>query len=432
MSDFSDISALPAVDSPPPKYTASGMVLLYRDGNWQSEEYAINIADYREGVRQSITGTSMNDAASWIAFNLPVGTVMTLTEHAADTDGYPVWNLRNCGRVVDLIGTGKMETVDLSKCNMNDCISSFFWRKMSFQNGALELFEAAQYGGNRTVIFLDDWPYCTVNSLQGWYISDLASSARWASLDSTIEMSLFNNYDGTGSSYNNIMGWSGGKQIDAFSDVGFNDGMSSFRWQGLQPVQESVNNLILNDFSVPPDKSLAESTSVTGRNNSSEPMPVTSGMSISNTQTVTVTVTNTYTLNTTVNGSVGFTAGVPLVEKANFTLTVALGFTWAQSDQSSKSFSQAVTLNISESPTVPPNCSYSGTVTVQVGKLDSTQTYTTTATRWYDQPVSGSQLDNSNGPTNGLYWRVETVTFTLSGALACGVDFDIEATPLTG
>jgi hypothetical protein len=46
-----------------------------------------------------------------------------------------VADLSGCGPCIDLIGTGKTEAVDLGAVNMNDGISSFFWRTVDLNLG---------------------------------------------------------------------------------------------------------------------------------------------------------------------------------------------------------------------------------------------------------------------------------------------------------
>lgn len=58
-----------------PPQLASGTVALFKDSNWNSQRLDIRIADYLPGQRQTIL-KSMLDQATWIAFNLPLGTVM--------------------------------------------------------------------------------------------------------------------------------------------------------------------------------------------------------------------------------------------------------------------------------------------------------------------------------------------------------------------
>ena len=62
---------------------------------------------------------------------------------------------------------------------------------------------------------------------------------------------------------------------------------------------------------------------------------------------------------------------------------------------------------------VPPQTTRHVLLTLNIGKLPPT-TYKTTATRWYDVPVSGAQSDPLN---NGWYKRTEDVTGVIAGGI---------------
>jgi hypothetical protein len=157
MSIIHFLSRLPAPSVPPPTLP-SGTVTLFADDNWGSERATLRTADYPESVRHLFDGTPMQDQATFIAFNLPVGTVMTLM------DGVVPPNVRFCGRCVDLVGTGKTESVNLMSINLNECLSGFSWRKVDLGLGATELFADDNFNGDRTTIFLRQWPSSTVRA----------------------------------------------------------------------------------------------------------------------------------------------------------------------------------------------------------------------------------------------------------------------------
>ena len=154
MSNIYFLSRLPAPSFPPPALP-SGTVMLFADDNWASERATLRTADYAESVRHLFDGTPMQDQATFIAFNLPVGTVMTLM------DGMVPQNARFSGRCVDLVGTGKTESVNLRSINLNECLSGFSWRKVALDRGATELFADTNFNGDRTTIFLGQWPAAT-------------------------------------------------------------------------------------------------------------------------------------------------------------------------------------------------------------------------------------------------------------------------------
>jgi hypothetical protein len=97
------ISDFPEPASAPP-VVASGTVALFRDNFWRSQRFDVTIA---EGAIQSISSTPMQDQATWVAFNLPVGTVVTLVDNVITRTGWRrVGDLADLGRCVDLVGTG--------------------------------------------------------------------------------------------------------------------------------------------------------------------------------------------------------------------------------------------------------------------------------------------------------------------------------------
>ncbi|RZL89609.1 MAG: hypothetical protein EOP82_18910 [Variovorax sp.] len=125
---------LPAPPSASPPELPSGTVRLFRDDNWSSTFLELTTGKYRDRARHSIAGTNMQDGATYVAFNLPVATVVTLMDNdVAPKAGAPVMDLGQCGRCIDLVGTGQTEAVDLTKVNMNDCVSSFFWRTVDLR-----------------------------------------------------------------------------------------------------------------------------------------------------------------------------------------------------------------------------------------------------------------------------------------------------------
>jgi len=424
MTKFSQIGALPAPKATPPVLPA-GTVILYKDDRFSSHSMTLRTADYREGERHSFSGTSMQDEATYIAFNLPVGTVMTMTEHLQALNGHPVFDLRGCGKVIDLVGTGETVAIDLTKMGMNDCLSGFFWRRIDLQIGAIEIFEHANFGGCRTVLFLDDWAYSTLTPLNGWFVDDRASSARWASLDSTVAASLFNDVDGGKNAFNNIIGWGGSKQLQNFKDVGFNDCLSSFRWEGLIPMREEIDTLSL-PVNVTAGNTQVLTADFSGTNLSSEPSAAEIVLENSESQEVTVTSSDSFTTGTEVTATIGFTRGNELTGQVSGSLSVAVSYSRTHTSETSNSVTKSVALSVTQHPVIPPMSSYVATMTVMIGRMPPTLC-STRAVRWYDQPVEGGVPDPEH---NDWYRREEVVTLTISGGLASAVNVDVEATPL--
>jgi hypothetical protein len=134
--------------------------------------------------------------------------------------------------LVDLVGTGRTETIDLPSGNENDCISFFFWRTVDLNMGAIEFFDDANFGGNRATVFLSEWDYEQIYSISDWWLQDRLSSIRWKTLTDRQTAVLFDNNDGSGNTYGNIKGWGDLKEIPNLDNIGFNDAVSAFRWDG--------------------------------------------------------------------------------------------------------------------------------------------------------------------------------------------------------
>jgi len=425
MSNIASLTKLPAPSLPPPTL-ASGTVSLFPDDNWNNG-FVVSTDNFRDSVRHAFDGTPIQDAATYVAFNLPVGTVLTLLENVAPAPNGQVWNLRDCGRCVDLVGTGTTEAVDLSAVNMNDCASAFFWRQVDFDLGAIELFDDENFGGNRSTIFLGEWPSRTVQSIDGWWLQDAVSSVRWTMLNDRQMASLCDNGDGTGRSYDNINGWGTTKEIASLGDVGFNDCASSFRWEGIVPKQEIIAPFTL-DVEINVSNSTGLSSQVIGANDSTLAQPVTVTLNDASSQTLTVTTTETHVVGVEVTAETNWSVGTDAAGKSGGKLSVALKYSYTNSEATTTSTTRTVALAISQVVNAPPKTHYVATLVARIGKLPP-RSFNTTAQRWYDHQVTGSVLDTD--PANhGWFKRVEPVTGTVEGGLASSVSVSIHATPL--
>jgi hypothetical protein len=371
-----------------------GTFTLYRDNNWRSEAATYAIADYPSSERQSISGTSMQDQATWVAYNLPVGVVVTLMDNVTQLgNGQLVGDLSGAGRCVDLVGTGRTEGLSLLDCNMNDCISCFFWRNVDLDLGAVVLYEDIDYGGSRSILFLSEWPANQTSSIADWYLQDRLSSIRWDKLNDRQQVWFYNNVDGTGGSYTNTKGWGTFKEIADLRTVGFNDVMSAFKWQGLVPKKEIIEPFTLNlTFAVGDQQSISQTTDY--RNAGSVQQSFVASFTDSEAQTLTVSTTE----------------------------TVVTGFEFSYTTSQTKT----VQLSFTENVTAVPNAVTHATLVAKLGAVQPT-TYTTTAHRWYDQPVTGAVQD----PQNNNWWkRDEKISGQISGGLAGSTDVAVSATPL--
>jgi hypothetical protein len=419
------LTRLPAPSAPPPQL-ASGTVTLFRDDNWGSQRLDINTGEFVPNQRQRVQ-SFMFDEATFAAFNLPLGTVMTLMDNVTPTpSGKIVADLSGCGRCVDLVGTGRTEAVDLRAVNMNDCVSAFFWREVDLDFGAIELFDDTNFGGNRSTVFLSEWNSGTIYSIQYWWLQDRISSLRWKTLNDRQTGVLFDNSDGSGDQYANIKGWGNTKEIASLPDVGFNDRASAWRWDGIVPMKEIIAPFNVVASSVSGSSGLT--SVVTGTNNSPMTQPVTVVLNNSDAQTVTVATMDQWVTGVSTTITEAATEGVPTVASSTETWSVTLNYSYTRSETRTTSETKTIALSISQTVNAPPNSSYKATLLVNIGQIPAT-VYHTTAQRWYNVPVTGGVADPTN---NNWYKRVEPVTVTMSGSLASTTTVNMDSKPLSG
>ncbi|KAJ5538524.1 hypothetical protein N7494_008003 [Penicillium frequentans] len=419
------LTKLPApANAPPP--LASGIVSLFADDNWNSQRLDLNTNDASSGDRPTIKRSAL-DNATYVAFNLPIGKVVTLMDNVQPVPaGKPAADLSGCGRTVDLVGTGNTESVDLQSVNMNDCVSSFSFREVDLNMGAIELFEDADFNGGRTTIFLSEWNSGVTYSIGDWWITDAVSSVRWKSLNDRQAAVLADNWDGSGDNFPNIKGWGGTKESsDLGDDASFNDQMSSFRWDGIVPALEIIApfNIVLSGGST----SSGLTSVVSGTNNSTLAQPVTVTLTNTDAQTLTVTTMDEQVTGLKSTQTMEETAGDPGIASASTTWAIELSYTYTQSTTKETSGMTTIDLSISQTVNAPPQCFYTATLLVQIGKIPP-KVYTTTAQRWYKVPVSGGVMDPLN---NNWYQRVESVSVSVTGSLASSTTVNIVSTPLT-
>ena len=408
-----------------PTDVQSGVVRLYHDDSFTGASFEIDTRDYRADERHSIAGSSIQDRATYVAFNLPIGTVMTLMDNFVPAGQGGVADLRYCGRTVDLVGTGRVESVNLVQRDMNDCVSAFFYRKVDMNMGCIELYDHDDFRGNCVKIFLSEWPSGTVHSVSDWHIQDRISSMRWNTLEDRISVSLFDNDDGSGDNYNNIAGWNRTKEIRNLDTVGFSDRMSSFRWEGIAPRRE-----VIAEFRLPVNLNSEDGQplqqTIDGDNDS--PTELTTQVQLTNNeaQTLTVAVTDTFVTGVTTTVTQSYAWGSDIGGKISGSLSVAMKFEHTNSTTRTTSTTKAIGLNVTQTVVIPKYSHYEATLMVRTGRLRP-GTYQTDATRWYDRPVPGGVQDPEN---NNWYRRQERVTFTLQGGLASSLHVRTKATPL--
>jgi hypothetical protein len=319
-----------------------------------------------------------------------------------------------------LIGTGKTEAVDLSRCNMNDCVSAFFWRNVDVSLGALELFEDVDFKGNRALLFPSEWSAGKVISLAGWHIDDKLSSARWNTMKDTQSASLFDHADGSGKSYANISGYGDTREIKNFNNVGFNDCASAFQFVSLAPQKEEIARFDINltDADVGTDAFVAQSS---GTNKSNLPSPQTVTINETDAETLTVSVSDAHTAGSKLSISYGYKVDGALLGEHSMTVSAELSYAYTHNATTSKSATKTRSLSVSQTFNAPPFSEYTGELIVRMGKL-TPRPFSTTAKRWYSEPLPDTKLDK----TNNWYMREEKITGTVEGRLACKSHMKVE------
>ncbi|CAN9085371.1 unnamed protein product [Alternaria alternata] len=407
------VNRLTRLPSPPQRAPdlASGRVRLYQDFNWNSNNTEINIYNGYSQKHRFRVDQSLFDKASWIAFNLPVGTVLTFMDHLPSVPASGKYaDLSDAGRTLDLIGTGQTEGVDLNRLQMNDKISQFFWRTVDLNQGAIELLDDQDFTNNRVTIFLSEWAPETLHTMDRWWINDRTTSLRWKSLDRE-SVELFDNPDGRGESFNRIMGGGETQEVRKLQDFGFNDRITAFRWSNIKPIHSVVQPVMIAETDQDVDRSIYEEIWVENPGHEEALMAI--KFSKEHKIEITTTVRDTYATGMTAEYSVSGKAGIGIVE-ATVGWKVAVNFNYEHETSKSTSETTTLTVGIDHSIIVPARSRKIVYVTVYTGKVNS-KTYTTTAERWYKERLTGSHQSNRDGQE--LWKRDETVQITVDGRL---------------
>ncbi len=363
----------------------------------------------------------MNDRASWVAFNLPVGTVFTLAQHTYRSQGCLPGDLSDIGAVVDLIGTGQTVGVDLSQLGLDDEITGFFWRNVDLSQGVIELFVEPGFSGNRANLFLSEWNQAELVSFDRWYIGNRARSVRWKTLQETMTALLFDRSDGTGTPYSNIKGWGSIKEVEDLGQVGYDKRVSGFSWKNVTPEKEIID-LVSVDLS-PYIRNAEEFRATTsGQNRTTVEQRQTVTIDKSQAETVTVEVSNTVSVGTEITASYSVNGAI-----TSWSMSITLSFSYSTTTTKSTSVTKTSDISVSQEFVVPPRTTFQALFTQQMAVLPPNTHIQTTATRWYKDPVPGSTMDSSE---RNLYKRVETISLNLSCSVAVGTTFDIDAEPL--
>lgn len=433
---------------PPPAGTAyphsiaSGTVLLYADPNWTSTSLTLSTSSYISGAQNSIVGSPLNDKANWVAFNLPAGTVMTLLQNPTTPVSGEPYNFAGAGVCVDLIGNGKVQTVDLAQIGAADSISAFIWRTVDMQSGLFQLFDGAAFDGARNTFFLSEWPPAAVHSLVNWWISDRAASIYFGGLG-VESVTLYDGGSGEGQTAT-VAGWLSQPSPPATHSQGFNlvergfaDKAASWSW-AIKPAVYQV----IQPFSVPTTAVADPSLSITqfkqGTNRGVGTVTETAKFTYTVSQAASVMVTHTSTL--TYSQSTSFTFGqswgVKDVSSTSYSVTLNFAFTesYTTTDQTTNTTTQTVASELDQTVEIPPYSDWTSTLVLQFGKVPATS-FKTTAIYYYDEPVPGSVSDPAMAAKLGytaLYGLTVTITGYVSASLSVNALSSITTTAIDG
>ena len=417
------LTKLPAPSSTPPKLK-TGYVKLYADDKFDGPSYEIKLSKWKKNTRHRLKWDTF-DNATWVAWNLPLGTVVTLTDHVTTVDkGHLLADLSHCGRCVDLVGSGVTEAADLRATDTNDCISGFFWREVDLNMGAIELFDAVKWNGlNRSTIFLSEWPPGVPHSILDWHINDRISSARWHTLRDRQQATLF--YDiGNGGQFDNIQGWGDpeDKEEEDFRDADHNDKFTSFQWDAIVPVREEILPLLIT-----PDRSNSQPlTAIKSEENNSNQVQESKVTLIDTThQEVTVETTDTTVWGVTTTLTNSAKAGNDNFASYESTFELSVRFDYTKTNTKSTKDAKTITLSLEEGFRVSPHSKFTARVEAMMGKIPH-KVYETKATRWYEHEVTGATKDGK------YYKRVEPVKLNVTGSLHCEVKKFYNESPLPG
>lgn len=397
------------------------VLTMHTQASENGESWTINLDDWFPGKRHTVH-SSVYDQARYVAFNLPVGVVLTLTDNIAPLGaGQNAADLSGCGVCVELVGTGQTEALDLMDAGADNCVSAFFWRAVDLELGAIELFQHTGFKGNRSILFLSDWSPGEVHSIGKWWMNDKVSSARWDTLSDRVSAALLEDAEGKGDRFDNIRGLGGMKECGDLQDFHFNDKMSSFRWNGLVPKIEIIAPFKMN---IPADKLQTGFFDAQTRVNGTD-ISQTSDVTFKKTFAKTISVSTTDTIVTGLTTTHGYKAS----EHGGYEGSVTVTFSYEHSKTATRTDAEETSYSITQTINVPPKSKITATLFYALGTLPPTE-YQTTAQRWYDQPVTGATEDLTTDPRTKLWKRVETIRVTLEGSLAVLGTVELKQHPL--
>lgn len=415
----------PSVATPVPFDLPSGTVRLMADPNWSSAYIDCSTGNYVEGKQYSIVGTSLNDKATWIAFNLPAGTVMTWLQNPT-SNAYP-YDFANAGVCVDLIGNGAMQTVDLKALGANDTLSAFVWRQVNMDAGVFQLFDNTGCTGNRNTFFLGEWPRNTINTLDNWWICDRAASAYFTGL-SVQSFTLFDGGNGGGANVT-YAGWLQTTRVDSL--LAFKDKAASWSWSLLTPIFSVVQPFTMTAVGSN-DPALSLVSTITGVNDGAATITDKVTVSSADAQSLTLSVTDTTQIGYVESVKFTYSTMDIFTDSVSFEINCSFSQTYTYAQSKSTTKTETITLTVEQDIVVPADSSYVSTLNIQLSEIPATK-FTTQGQFYYDQPVPGSVYDADASAQFGrsIYLLNAPVTGSIGGGVAFNTISSTQAVPLS-
>jgi hypothetical protein len=440
----------PAVKAPYAGGIKLGQIVLYKDASWTSESWTIdsNSSQHPEGYAFSFSGTPLNDAATWIAFWLPAGTVCTLFDNVASRlkpekpvdskdkeddedeegskDAENPYNFAAAGVCVDLIGNGQIQTVDLVAYGANDVLSGGIWRQVTLSQGWFQLFQDVDCAGPFNTIFLDEWTTKNPHSLSGWAVK--FSSINYPCLTPPQILTL-STAATSGQQISlgaaNPFGTFAKKATRNFTDDGMNDAVQWFAYNFRQPVKAAIQSVTSN-YTVPIPEGQTIEEAISGINDTSEPVQIDLLVAQSQSYNVTAETTLEYSMSATVSTTVTVSEGQP--EGGTGTSgSVTTSFTVAGSNSTSRTTSETETIQLGQAVTftAPAHSEYSATARVSFATLPPV-TVNTTGQFYYQQKLPGAVQD----PLSKLWMLDGPIAVVLSGAVGTQASIESSEIPI--
>jgi hypothetical protein len=420
-SIVSNLTPLPPTSSPPPDIP-SGTVALFAH-HWDSKRLDINTSDYIVNKRHRVPA-ALIDSATWVAWNLPVGTVMTMTDWLQDSTGLTNASLDGAAGSVDFVGSGQTRSAEMTSILMEDHIAGFFWREVDLAQGAIELFQTQKFKHNFSTLFLSEWPRDTPVNISDWWLGDRVSSFRWKTLTDRQTATLYSGNNGTGTRYDNIKGWGSFKEIAEAQDYGIDDCISSFSWSSVNPKKEIIDPIVI------PASLITGSTSLYahlfGDNATSQSGQSKITLHEEEVQSLTVETSDSHHAGMTMSVTQSFRSGVDGIATAETNISLGFSYDFTTTKTVTRTTTKIMSINLEQTVIQPPWKHWDAHLTADIGTMPPTD-FQAKATRWYDYPVANGVRDPA---FNDWYKREELVTFRVGGSLAVESKFDVIASDL--